>query len=426
MRKKIQTPIKKKDRLKWNFTMGLLHGIFFNGAMGFSDSNTVLPAFISSLTHSKILLGLFASTIEGGGFSRLGSVIPQLFVANKVETRISKKPLLVKAIIVRALCWGILAGFTFFLDSSQSLYLLFMSFFLLTLFTLMGGIASIPFMDIWGKAIPSTLRGRFFGYRQLFGGALAIASGIVVQRILGNSKIPFPKNFAFLFFLSFILISFSYVALGSVKEPIEEVHKDSLKFGQFLKKAIIILKDDKNYQRFIFVQFLRGAGGLALPFYVIYAKEALKIPLGMVGVFISAQMLGGLLSNFLWAYISDYVGNKKVIQISLITSFLIPITVLLIAPGFSFLFAAVFVLIGFSINGSNIGYTNYLLDISPSKKRPTYIGLTSTFLAPTALFPLIGGAIIQYTSFLFLFSLTTLFVFIGFLLSLKLKEPRNI
>jgi len=86
MRKKIQTPIKNKDRLKWNFTMGLLHGIFFNGAMGFSDSNTVLPAFISSLTHSKILLGLFASTIEGGGFSRLGSVIPQLFVANKVET----------------------------------------------------------------------------------------------------------------------------------------------------------------------------------------------------------------------------------------------------------------------------------------------------------------------------------------------------
>jgi hypothetical protein len=27
----------------------------------------------------------------------------------------------------------------------------------------MGGIASVPFTDIWSKAIPSTLRGRFFG-----------------------------------------------------------------------------------------------------------------------------------------------------------------------------------------------------------------------------------------------------------------------
>jgi len=425
-RVKILDKNKKSDKLKWNFTMGLLHGIFFTGGMGFSDPNTVLPVFVSSLTNSKILIGLFASTVEtSGSFSRLGSVLPQLFVANKLETRTHKKPLLVEAIIVRALCWGILAGFVFFLDSPQSLFLFISSFFLLALFTFMGGVASVPFMDIWGKAIPSTLRGRFFGYRQLFGGVLAIGAGLIVQQILGNKEIPFPKNFAFLFFLSFILISFSYFALGSLEEPIEDVHKDSLKFGQFLRKAMITLKGDRNYQRFLLVQFLRGTGSLALPFYVIYAKDILKISLGMVGLFISAQMLGGLLSNFLWAYISDYIGNRKVIQMSLITSFLTPVAALLISPNLSSSFVLVFALAGFCINGGRIGYTNYLLDISPSKRRPTYIGLSSSFLAPTAFFPLIGGIVIQYISFAFLFVLTALLVSMSFFLSLKLEEPRR-
>ena len=38
----------------------------------------------------------------------------------------------------------------------------------------MGGVATIPFYDIWGKALPSTVRGRFFGHRQFWGGILAV------------------------------------------------------------------------------------------------------------------------------------------------------------------------------------------------------------------------------------------------------------
>jgi len=48
----------------------------------------------------------------------------------------------------------------------------------------MGGIAAVPFYDIWGKSLPSNLRGRFFGYRQLWGGVLAIGSGFIAKIIL--------------------------------------------------------------------------------------------------------------------------------------------------------------------------------------------------------------------------------------------------
>ena len=47
----------------------------------------------------------------------------------------------------------------------------------------MGGIAAVPFYDIWGKSIPSNLRGRFFGNRQLCGSVLAIGSGFIAKII---------------------------------------------------------------------------------------------------------------------------------------------------------------------------------------------------------------------------------------------------
>lgn len=89
---RIRTLAKRSDRWKWNFTMGLLYGIFFNVRMGFSDPNAVLPAFINSLTNSKVLIGLFAPTVETkGSFSQLGSVLLHLFVASKLEIKTHKK-----------------------------------------------------------------------------------------------------------------------------------------------------------------------------------------------------------------------------------------------------------------------------------------------------------------------------------------------
>ncbi|OYD14917.1 hypothetical protein CH333_06995 [candidate division WOR-3 bacterium JGI_Cruoil_03_44_89] len=414
----------KSNKLKWNFAMGLLHGIFYTGGLAFSEPSTVLPVFLSNLTSSKTLVGL-SSTIMSK-FGGIGSILPQLFVASKLENKAHKKPVLAVAIIIRALCWGLLALITYLFGRSHPLGIILSLFFFLTLFTFMGGIAVIPFYDIWGKAIPSTLRGRFFGYRQLFGGIIAIGSGLIVKAILGNKGIFFPNNYALLFLFSFILISISYIALGSVKEPIEEVHKRALSFGEFMKKAYHILKFDNNYKLFLIVQILAGAMGLALPFYVLYAKDVLGVRLGMVGIFLSAQMLGSVLSNILWAHLSDFTGNKKVIQISIFLGLMVPLIALLTPTHLSALFISLFVLIGFSITGQIIGNTNFLLDIAPTKDRPTYISLRGTLRLPVVVFPLIGGLIVQHISYNFLFIMTILTVLVGFILSFRLSEPRKI
>jgi len=404
--------------------MGLIHGILFTGGQAFCNPNTVLPIFLDHFTKSKILIGLSSTLI--GKLGGIASVFPQLLVANKIENKTYKKPLLIFAITVRALSWGLLAFTTYIFNNTYPNLTIFFLFVTLILHTFMGGIAAVPFFDIWGKSLPSNLRGRFFGYRQLWGGVLAIGSGLIVKNILGNNSIKFPYNFALLFFLVFIFLSISYIALGSVKEPTEKVYKNQLPFKDFLKKAFLVVKKNKNYKKFIIVEILAGAGGLALPFYILYLKNILGISLGTIGILLSAQMLGSVLSNVLWAHLSDFVGNKKVIQISTFAGLMVPVVALMTQFKNELLYLLLFATIGFFIAGRTIGKTNYLLDIAPSRDRPIYISLTGTLLFPVSLFPLIGGLIIQYVSYNTLFVITGIPILLGFLLSFNLKEPRTI
>lgn len=155
-----------------------------------------------------------------------------------------------------------------------------------------------------------------------------------------------------------------------MKEPTEEVYKNQLPFKDFLKKAFLVVKKNKNYKKFIMVEILAGAGGIALPFYILYLKDVLQIELGMVGILLSAQMLGSVLSNILWACLSDFVGNKKVIQISTFVGLMVPIVALMTQFKNELLYLLLFAIIGFFIAGRTIGKTNYLLDIAPSRDRP--------------------------------------------------------
>jgi len=409
--------------LKWNFSMGLLHGIFFTSGRAFGNPDTILPVFLNNFTTSKILVGLSSTLL--GSLGGIGNVLPQLFVASKLETKIYKKPVLKAAITIRALCWGFLSLTTFlFADAYPDLTVFFLFIFLL-IFTLMGGVASIPFYDIWGKALPSTLRGRFFGHRQLWGGILAVGSGFIAKTILGSESINFPNNFSLLFLFAFIFMAISYLALGSVREPAHDVHKTPLPFKGYLKKAFQVLKTDSNYSKFLCVQILGGAGALALPFYVLYAKDILNVELKMAGIFLMAQMIGSVVSNILWAYLSDFVGNKKVIQISTLLGILPPLIALVTPPHLNIFFIPLFILIGFYIAGSIIGKTNFLLDIAPPKDRPTYISLNGTLTFPITIFPIIGGILVQHISYKFLFLITILLVGSGFLLSFSLTETRD-
>ncbi|MFP4498960.1 MAG: MFS transporter [Vulcanimicrobiota bacterium] len=417
--------VKKNNRdrfFRWNFIMGLINGILFQGARAFTSSNIVIPLFLDNFHLSRVFIGLFSSIFghHGGG---IAGGIPQLFVANKLENKPRKKPTLIWAITIRTLCWGSLAFITYFFASRYPQFTVWYLMGILLVFTFMGGVEKVPLMDIWGKAIPGTYRGRFFGHRQFWGSLLAIGTGYLAKVILSSETIQFPNNFALLFLLAFIFMGAGYLALGAVVEPVEEVHKDILPLKDFFRKTLSIVKKDKNYRNYLIVQFLSAFNALALTFYVLYGKDNFNISPTLAGQFIVAQMVGGAVSNLFWAHLADRIRNKKVIIINIFTSILVPLLALLITHENIKLFISAYFLIGFSIAGLRIGLNNFLLDISPSKNRVTYISIAGTLKMPTMFFPLIGGTIAQYSSYKTLFITTIIFLGIGLISSLALKDP---
>jgi len=412
--------------LRRNFILGVLNGALFHFSNALISPSLVLPLFVRYLTDSHLLVGLIPSIQEAGWF------LPQLVASRYVQHRPRKKVYYSAAAVVRAASWGLLTIALFALGGSR-LLLLAIFFSLLVVFSFSGGVAGISFMDIVGKAIPVTRRGAFFGSRNFFGGILAFMGGFIVKYALDQSGYPFPANFGLLFALSFLALSVALFFFTQVVEPVEPVHEGEVALLQQFRRALEIVENDARYRRFLSLRLCLMATQMATPFYILYARDRLGIPEGMVGLYLSAMTVVSVGSNLIWSRISDRRGNKLLIQIASIVGLSIPLSALLIphlsglfSPGsLGYLFGVVFALLGSYTAGARIGNINFLLEISPAAERPIYLGFTNTLLGMALLASTVGGVIVEVAGFGILFSFTLAFYALAIGLSLTLRDPRE-
>ncbi|MGD8628002.1 MAG: hypothetical protein PVH52_02885, partial [bacterium] len=88
-------------------------------------------------------------------------------------------------------------------------------------------------------------------------------------------------------------------------------------------------------------------------------------------------------------------------------------------------FGVVFFFLGFTLSGIQLGYANYMLDVSPEAERPTYLGFMNTFIAPVLLLSSVGGFVIERTSYEVLFIGVIAAGIIALIFSVQLEEPRR-
>jgi len=408
------------SNVRFNFICGLLHGVFYRAGMAFSEPTSVLPVFLSHFTGSLTMIGVFSALIQGGG------MLPLLFVANRLERVRRKKPALLVAIWVRAAAWGILGILVFFWRDGDTTLVLIALLTLLFIFSFAGGVASIPFNDLWAKALPATMRGRFFGHRQLWGGVMALGAAYIVKRVLGDPELAFPNNYGLLFLLSFAFLVISYIALSSVREPEGDIIETPRKLSTFLGQSVRMIREDRNFGLFLLSRMTIGFSAFALPFYVLYGQQELQMPAEKIGLLIGAQVAGSILSNIVWAELSDRVGNRSVIMLTGLVAVLIPVLTLISTHvGGSALLVAVFALIGAQISGAGIGFKNYLLEIAPVPLRPAYIAVAGTLAGLLFLLPIAGGFVVDMWGYQAAFAATAVVVAVGLAFSWTLKCVRT-
>ena len=404
---------------KRNFWLGVLNGTLYISGLSFSQPATIFPVFVSLFTHSSILIGL------SGTLTSVGWLLPQLLVARYTEHMSKKMKLYRIGAALRLSCWLALTIMTIWAKEMRPALYLALFFLFLTSFSLFGGLSGVAFLDIIGKTIPPNRRGRLFGYRRFFSGIIASLAGLVVAYILGSpGKFPFPVNYFILFLLTFIFILSGILCFFFVVEPEGTVDVGRERtHAQFLKGVKNVFRQDKNYVRFLAVMILSSASSLAIPFYVVYAKQMLGAPAGWVGAYVTIEMAATLVSNLLWGYLGDAKGYRIVISVCSFVSLLAPLVALL-APNY-YLFGLVFVLKGAGWTGIWMAKNNYLLEVAPVVRRPTYIGILNTSLAFAMLLPVLGGVVVDAASFYLLFIITIGVTGPSYALAINLVEPRR-
>jgi len=398
--------------------MGVLNGALFNAALAFLSGSTILPVFISQLTDSRVLIGLF-STLESFGW-----FFPQLFAAVFIAHRSRVLGFYNSLSWLRLAFFAMAIGGIFiFSDDPHAILIAFALGF--TLLSIAAGFAGVAFTEIVGKTIPVNKRGSYFGLRMLIGGALAALEGLAVKRII--AAFPFPFNFGYLYISAFILMFFGLATFAYIREPETIDVIERAKPRDQLKSALAIFKTDRNFRRLYFSRACVNTYYLSSPFYVVFALRWLGASEAIAGIYLTAQMVGYLSSNLLWAWLSNHVSNKRVILLAAAVSVMPPLLSLGAAfhPVSPLAFAVVFFLLGRAESGIGMGYVNYLLEVLPERGRLLSIGLMHTLIAPTVFFSALGGFLSQVFSLKLLFAIVALTTATSLFISWRLSEPRE-
>lgn len=408
--------------------MGMIHAIFFSGGTSFVHPDTVIPLFLSTLTSSSIIIGI-ASMIRGtlGG---LGSVIPQLFVAAHLHNVTQRKPFLVKTLVVRAICFFLLGTITLLFYNRNPSLLIVSGLALSFVFTITGGVASVPFYDIWSRSLPHHTLGTFFAHRHLWGGLFAVLTGLTVTKLLGCDALENQGKYALLFFCAAAFMSIGFAGLGSVRERPAIQHEKPSHKSEVLQLAVHIIVNDKKLQLYLHALMLTAAPAMALPFIVLFARDRLSFGVADIGLFLAIQMAGSFCVTLLWGWMTDRHGCRLTAMASSVVSvmFLCSAMLPLVFPRFPrMIMYGVYALIGAWIPGRQVSFDKMLLRMSSERMRPVYIALKGTFSFPLVLYPLAGAFILRLTNnYGILLGVTTVLALAGSIVSFALPNQSEL
>jgi MFS family permease len=411
---------------RMNFILYVINGAF--GGLGDALTSTplVMTAFLSQLTTSNTLIALLSPLRDAGWY------LPQFFMTSWVDRTRRKITAYRASTIFRMAAWLSLVVCIF---TIQDRTVLLIAVFACTIaISFLAGFAALPFLILTAKVIPANRRGLVFGLRQFIGGGLGVAAGGLVALILGGQfGLAYPQNYALVIGGGAAGYALSYIVLGFTKEEPDETPPQPHPIGVNLKRAWSIAQSDVQYQRYIVMRVALLVAAACVPFLTVYAKRALGVSDGFIGTLISVTLASSLLSNLVWARLSDRRGNRLVMIIAGVMG-LAFCAVAGVATAFTpdafnsdlahLVLMGLFAVSGALQSGINLASLPLMIEVAPPEHQSLYIGLSNSILGVVILLTSVVGLIVDQ------FGFTGLFIFSGFAFVVALErlvrmhEPR--
>jgi MFS family permease len=355
-------------------------------------------------------VGVFASLLRGG------AIAVQLFAAFYAQGYKKVMPYMRKVFLVRFVSWFMIGLAILLIGDKNPALTLWVFGIGLFIFSFSAGFGSIYFSEIIAKIFNKTERGRSMANRQFFAALASIISGGIAGWVLSNFE-P-PKSYAYLFMISSFLLGLGLSAFATIKEPVKEnIRFKEESFWKFLKNAFKFLKADRALQIQIATILFSYSSLFAFPFVILKANQTMHLTGWLIGGFVTVQMLGALMGNIVWKKLAPEY--KKII----ITAFSAVISAFVLAffAKNALMYAGVFFLIGFAMDGFKISGLNLLFEIAPEDKRPIYVALQNNLTSIGLFFSIPGGFILEKFGYNVLYIFTVIMLSVGLFFATRLK-----
>lgn len=423
--------------IKRTYYVGLVNGALYMGVMALVDPNTVIPALAERLTGSVAMAGAIVSLIS------LGWNWPPLLVANLVEHKPRKMPYYKMAASFRIIFYAVATAAIFVLGNQNGPLLFWIVALGMFAYTSAGGVAWVPFMDVVAKCVPPEKRGSFFGGRRLWAGAGALPLSLwVVTWVLdpARSGLAFPYNYGWLFVMSLVGVAIALGVFFLAEEPETVSETPRTPLMRHLARSWRLVKHDRDYAYYLVMRSLMYVSYMVCPLFTVYALRVLRMPEAAVGTFTWVSRVSVLIWSYLWAIVGDRKGNRMLLLASSAVMLLTPVAALIApllprapvhAPALyastlpQLFFLSVFVFAGVAGAGSMIGTTNYVLDLAPERRRPTYIGFVSTFGIPFTMLTWVAGILVKWIGFTGVFAISGVASVAVIWVTYLMGEPRT-
>jgi len=347
---------------------------------------------LTGVYTTPFALALGAGNTEIGFLSsipKLFTMILQPFIGNYIESK-SRKNVTRKLSFISKSSWIPILLIPFLLFNEK----IFLLIILLTVSQVAASISSTAWTCWMGDIVPEKMRGRYFGKRNMTISSVSFFTTLIGGWILGLTNSI--SGFSMIFLLAFVSGMLSVYYLGKIpdveyEKPLHKGHKISLHFFDFIKN----FREHKNFSTFTIHMALLGfAVNIASPFFIVYMLQNLRIGYEWFAVITAIEILIAIVSQRYWGKLSDKLGDRVVMTVCNILIIFYPFFWLFAKNQYHLMLIGIFS--GFAWSGFDLSSFNYLLDVTPPDKRPTYIA-NYKMLHGISLFlgPLIGGFLAQ-------------------------------
>ncbi len=407
-----------EQHYRHNFIVNVLDGTFFWAGSSFIASTTILPAYVSRLTDSKLLIGLLSM------IGSMGWLLPQLFTSNRVQRLPRKKVWPVRIGLLTERLPVVLLALSVLLLPARPTWALAALYLCYTWHVVGAGLVAVAWQAMVGKVIPDDRRGKFFGLTNFLGTATGVAGAAGAGWVL--DRYGFPRGYLWSFSAGAAMILASWVSLALTREPAREPEGKRLSQQEYFRRLPTVLRGDPNFRRYLVSQVVAALGSMGGGFLTVYAIGRWDLPDGQAGAYTATMLIGQALSNLVFGSLADRVGHKVVLELSTLVGGL-GVALAAFAPSPAW-FYAVFALAGAQTAGYLLSGLMIALEFCPEPQRPTYIGLNNTVRGVAyGLAPLLGSWIAGTAGYRPLFGVAAVVSIAGLgLLHWWVHEPRKV